>query len=202
LWLLCAAAGELLTGCLQRLQRRQGQHHHASEQRDQLQREVREVFGNARRRYLMRVLQLQNAVSSGGPEAAGTAATAQLSLKALEALVVESAAAAADGGGGGTGDVRLQCAAAYLVIAHRWLIKQRAAAAAAGRSSAAAAAGLAVDGEGSDEGSSDDEDEDGMGDWVDDETGTEQQQQQQYGWRKGQSYKLQVLRIGSFFVHA
>jgi hypothetical protein len=215
------SAGELLTGCLQRFQRRQGQQHQNSEQRDQLQREVRNAFGSARRRYLVKLLQL---LDEGG---AGSSSFEGMTLKALEALVTDRADAAlaaggaadcssASGNASGTGDgsssesddasggdVRLSLAGAYLVVAHMWLIKQQVATAGGGSSRAVAVAlGLGDDSDYDD--SSEGGDDDGWGNWEPEEYNDaqqQQQQQQQHGWSKGEEVSRMVRLSFQWVVH-
>lgn len=103
----------MLTGCLHQLQHQPGQRHQHSEQREQIHREVSAVFSKARRRFLVDLLQL-----------AGSSGTLQLlerkSIRDLEfdvniRLGVQYA-----------GDnTRLQYAAAYMVVANKWAIKQQ-----------------------------------------------------------------------------
>uniref|UniRef100_A0A383W5B3 Uncharacterized protein n=1 Tax=Tetradesmus obliquus TaxID=3088 RepID=A0A383W5B3_TETOB len=197
--------GELLTGCLRRLQRRQGQQHHASQQRDTLQRELRELFGGARRRYLTQVLQLQAAAAAaaaGQLQMPGASVYEGMTLRTLEGLVSEWAAAAGDGNVGS--DVRLQLAAAYLVVAHKWLVKQQAAAAAAaaaGGRSAPGPAGFVSDDDSSGDESSEDDEDGGWQDWFKEEEETEGQLQQQYGWSKGKEVSRLVRLCFQWVVH-
>jgi hypothetical protein len=168
---------------------------------------VRNVFGSARRRYLVKVLQLLDdaAVEEAGAAAAAAPGSYEgLTLKALEASVADRTATAGDASNKDGNTVRLSLAAAYLVVAYTWLIRQQeAAAAAAGRGSSrsiAAALGLGEDSDDEDEGG----DDDGWGNWEPEDSQPQQQQQQQQqqqGWSKGQGVSRMVRLCFQWVVH-
>jgi hypothetical protein len=169
---------------------------------------LRNVFGSARRRYLVKVLHLLDDAAAGkagaaaaaaaeAPAAAGSGSYEGLTLKALEASVADRTAAASDASDEEGSTVRLPLAAAYLVVAHMWMIKQQAAAAGRGSSSAVAAAlGLDDDSDGED---SEGGDDDGWGNWEPEDV--EPQQQQQPGRSKGQDVSRMVRLCFQWVVH-
>lgn len=118
--MLTAAEGEMVTGCLRRPQRKPGQHHKQSEQRDQLNLELRCVFSRARRRFLQDLLLLSglDADSEG---------INKLSIRALDAQISEwlSNARRSNGSGSFGESIRLQYAAAYMVVAHKLVIREQ-----------------------------------------------------------------------------
>lgn len=203
---LSAAAGATLTGCLPEFQRRQGQHHQQSEKRDQINRELQVLFTRARSRFLTDLL-----LMSGRDQ--GTEVLDTLTIKALDSLVDERVKTSILTGDSSFGDsIRLQYAAAYMVVAYRREIhpakqqqRSTAGATASRQHLHAESLGLPADSDDDGQGESDvnesASDNDNFDDDAEDDGWAADAQQEQQGTKQEQEVK-RLLRLSFQWVVA
>ena len=100
-----------MTGCLPRLQKHQ--HHLQSEQREQLHRELRLLFGRARRSFLIGLLHYDGNGDDNDEERWQQMKLRDLEVEVQQVLGEHGSSSSSEVG------IRLQCAAAYMLRAHK-----------------------------------------------------------------------------------